>query len=426
MKIAIIQFPGSNCESESMRAVKQAGMEPQEFLWNQNPNELQNFDGFFIVGGFSYEDRSRSGIISSLDPLMDYIKKENEKAKPILGICNGAQILVETGIVPGLKNYQTAMALAVNKRIKNGKILGTGFYNTWVNVQLAVSPNSSAFSLNFKENEFIKIPIAHGEGRFVMDSELLEELKKNNQTTFRYCDENGKINEDFPTNPNGAIYNLASVCNLVGNAMAMMPHPERTENGQKIFTSMRDYIEKIKTHTLSSTISGTNTESLQYQPPEYKLTNFQPQKNSIELLVDLIITDNEAVTIKNALQRIGIDVEIKKLNHWEIIPAENQELPISKINSSGELYNSNKEVLVKDNQLPENTKKILVRYCDDFVGKSKLDTLIERFEIKEIKDIKKGVIWQITAKNGSIDDALDKILKSKILFNQFSQEAFIY
>jgi phosphoribosylformylglycinamidine synthase len=138
MKIAIIQFPGSNCESESMRAVKQAGMEPQEFLWNQNPNELQNFDGFFIVGGFSYEDRSRSGIISSLDPLMDYIKKENEKAKPILGICNGAQILVETGIVPGLKNYQTAMALAVNKRIKNGKILGTGFYNTWVNVQLAV------------------------------------------------------------------------------------------------------------------------------------------------------------------------------------------------------------------------------------------------------------------------------------------------
>jgi len=175
MKIAIIQFPGSNCESESIRAIKQAGMDVQEFFWNNNPNELQSFDGFFIVGGFSYEDRSRAGIISSLDPLMKYIKQENEKGKPILGVCNGAQILVESGIVPGLPNYELGMALAVNKRVKNNKILGTGFYNTWTNIQLSAPSDSCAFSIDLNLGEFINIPLAHGEGRFVIESELLKE-----------------------------------------------------------------------------------------------------------------------------------------------------------------------------------------------------------------------------------------------------------
>ncbi|MFA6486479.1 MAG: phosphoribosylformylglycinamidine synthase I, partial [Candidatus Magasanikbacteria bacterium] len=231
MLIAIIQFPGSNAESESIRAIRTAGMEPVEFLWNQNPGDLQKFDGFFIVGGFSYEDRSRSGIIASLDPIMRYLKIENDKSKPILGICNGAQILVETGIVPGLNDNQVGMALAVNKRVKDGRVLGTGFYNAWVNVQLSAPSNACAFSRSLKPGEFMHIPVAHGEGRFVIPPELLEDLKQNNQTVFRYCDDNGKISEEFPVNPNGAMYNLAAVCNTVGNAMAMMPHPERCPAG---------------------------------------------------------------------------------------------------------------------------------------------------------------------------------------------------
>ncbi len=417
MKIAIIQFPGSNCESESIRAIKQAGMEAEEFLWNQNPDELKNFDGFFIVGGFSYEDRSRSGIISSLDPLMDYIKQENEKGKPILGVCNGAQILVESGIVPGLKDYQKTMALAVNKRIKDNKILGTGFYNAWTNVMLSTPTDSCAFSLNFKENEIMNIPLAHGEGRFIIPEKLLTELISNNQAVFRYCDENGKIHEDFPTNPNGAVYNLAAVCNNQGNAMAIMPHPERTPNGQKVFTSMRDFITNKK---------GIKIKEINFKPEECKINKFVNQENSTEFFVKLIITDNEAMTVQNALKNKGINVEIKKFNHWEIIPEENVELPIETIKKSGELYNSNKETLTeKLEEQKQNTIKILVRYRDDFVGQSKLDTLIKRFDAKNIKNIKKGILWEIIT-NDNPDEILNKIIESRILFNEFSQKAWIY
>src|SRR3990167_9106548 len=108
-RIAIIQFPGSNCESESIRAVRAAGMEAEEFLWNEDYRKLENYDGYFIVGGFSYEDRSRSGIIAALDPIMPVIAAEAKKGKPVLGVCNGAQILVETGLVPGLKDNQVGI-----------------------------------------------------------------------------------------------------------------------------------------------------------------------------------------------------------------------------------------------------------------------------------------------------------------------------
>ncbi|MFA7654171.1 MAG: phosphoribosylformylglycinamidine synthase I [Candidatus Magasanikbacteria bacterium] len=423
MKIAIIQFPGSNCESESIRAVHEAGMEPVEFLWNQNPNELKNFDGFFIVGGFSYEDRSRSGIIASLDPIMKYIKAENEKGKPILGICNGAQVLVETGIVPGLKEYAVGMALAVNKRIQNEHVLGTGFYNTWVNIQLSAPSNSCAFSQSLEPGEFIHVPIAHGEGRFTMPVELLEELKRNNQTVFRYCDDAGQISEEFPVNPNGAMYNLAAVCNSTGNAMAMMPHPERTSVGQPIFTSMRGYIAEKK---------EMNIQPISCSPTPIKIENYQPTNNSTEWLVKLIITDNEAVTVRNALKHIGVDVDIKKYSHWEIIPEKNTTINFDEIKKSGELFNSNKEFIANDKDNFSNTLRkdstinILVRYRDDFVGKSKLDTLNNRFDIKNIKEIKKGIIWQIAIKSDNINDVKQQILDSKILFNQYSQIGYFY
>ncbi len=415
MRIAIIQFPGSNCESESIRAIKQASLEPVEFLWNQNPHDLKNFDGFFIVGGFSYEDRSRSGIISALDPIMEYIKNESEKGKPILGICNGAQILVETGLVPGLKNNQLGMALAINERIKNGKILGTGFYNTWINMQSSAEPGTCAFNKYLKINEFINIPIAHGEGRFIIPEALLQEMKANNQTVFRYCDNNGKISEEFPVNPNGSVYNLAAVTNTAGNVMAMMPHPERTANGQPIFTSMRDYIQTEKTIDLTP---------LTYTPPIQTIKQFQPKKNSVELLVELIITDNEAATVKNTLSNLDIYAEIKKFTHWEIVGENNEDL-LKKIIKSGELFNSNKEKIITKLENIPNSVSFLIRYKDDFVGQSKATTLTNRLGITGIEKIIKGTVWQISINRGNIEEVEKYILDSHILFNQFSENCYI-
>ena len=228
--IAIIQFPGSNTERETLMACRRVGLNPIEFLWNDATEKLSEFYGYVIVGGFAYEDRSRAGIIAALDPIMKQIRLEAEKGKPVLGICNGAQILVESGLVPGLKNYRVGIALTDNKRVQGGHVIGVGYYNTWANLKMSAPSNRCAFTRHLNSGEWIKIPLAHGEGRFIIPNVLLEKMISNNQTVYRYCDDNGNIVDEFPTNPNGSMYNLAAVCNPEGNVMAMMP----TRNGQKM------------------------------------------------------------------------------------------------------------------------------------------------------------------------------------------------
>ena len=128
--LAIIQFPGSNTERETFMACERTGIKAKEFLWNTPPRQLSKFSGYIIIGGFSYEDRSRAGIIAALDPIMNQVKTEASKGKPVLGICNGAQILVESGLVPGSNDNTTCVSLTDNKRIKGGRVVGIGYYNT--------------------------------------------------------------------------------------------------------------------------------------------------------------------------------------------------------------------------------------------------------------------------------------------------------
>ena len=144
--VAIVQFPGSNTERETFMACERVGLNPVEFLWNENHDTLKCFAGFIIVGGFSYEDRSRSGVIASLDPIVDLIKIESEKGKPVLGICNGAQILVESGMVPGTSKYSLSSSLTNNKRVVGGKVLGTGYYNAWAYLSCTSKPSKSVFT----------------------------------------------------------------------------------------------------------------------------------------------------------------------------------------------------------------------------------------------------------------------------------------
>jgi len=259
--IAVIYFPGCNCENESLRAVKQAGMDGRIFKWNEDVKELSSFDGFVIVGGFSYQDRIRAGAIAAKNPIMKAIMKEAEGKKPVIGICNGAQVLVETGLVPGINWGEVEMALATNR--PRG-----GFLCRWVHLKRM---NSCCFS-DFME-EIIPMPMAHGEGRFTTTKkEVLDRIEK--LIVFKYCDVNGKISDEYPINPNGAVSNAAAISNPDGNVMAIMPHPERSARisqlpdygtnysslkekaqgsdegmkkdgpGMGIFNSMRKYLER--------------------------------------------------------------------------------------------------------------------------------------------------------------------------------------
>ena len=250
-KIAVLYFPGNNCEEETRDRCTDVGIDAKIIRWNSKEN-LSDYDGYIIPGGFSYEDRVRAGVIAAKDKIMDKVKEEVDKGKLLLGICNGAQILIETGLVPGLKN-KIEMAIAPNENP-----LISGYYDAWVYIKPS-NNKKNAFNQFYKKNEIIKVPVAHGEGRFITkDKNLIKNLINNKQIVFQYCDEKGKIKNNYPTNPNGAVNNIAAISNKQGNVMALMPHPERASynwqvpdsiknnkktNAIKIFESMKKYIQ---------------------------------------------------------------------------------------------------------------------------------------------------------------------------------------
>ena len=414
INIGIIQFPGSNTERETIMACQRVGINPVEFFWNEPATKLSDLNGYIIIGGFAYEDRSRAGVIAALDPIIKQIKVEAGKGKPVLGICNGAQILVESGLVPGLEGHRVGIALTDNKRVKSGHVVGVGYYNTWTNLKMSTPSDRCAFTRHLKPNEWINIPLAHGEGRFIIPDELLEKMITNDQTVFRYCDKGGKIANEFPTNPNGSMHNLAAVCSPAGNVMAIMPHPERTENGDTIFSSMKEFIEDgnpITNHTLS------------FNRPHYEVTSYESNGNSTEWVIDMIITDNEASSVHDALDRLGHDVTIARQTHWEISTDGDCETILQKIDATGELYNSNKEFISKTTST-ENTASFLVRQKEDMLGRAKLESLTKRFEIDGITDLKRGVIWNVIVNGGGSEVILNDILNTHILFNPLSHECY--
>lgn len=226
-RVALVQFPGSNCEWETKRAAEAAGIACDVFRWNLDPETLAGYDGYVVGGGFSYQDRVRSGVVATKEPIVARMIHEIvNSGKPTLGICNGAQVLVEAGLIPGLHTGDVEMALAPNRPDPAHRI--AGFCCRWVHLKLACPPERCMMTTRMQPGEVIPIPIAHGEGRFTTrNAEVVEGLKANEQIVFQYCDADGNVVDRPDVNPNGAVENIAAICSPEGNVLAMMPHPER-------------------------------------------------------------------------------------------------------------------------------------------------------------------------------------------------------
>jgi len=206
LKVAIIVFPGSNCDHDAYFSFKKILNAETDFIWHKEPN-LDKYDLIVLPGGFSYGDYLRCGAISRFSPVMKSVVANAEKGKLVIGICNGFQILTESGLLPGalIKNENRQFVCK--------------------DVKLRVDNSDTKFTNLCNEGDTITIPIAHGEGNYYCDENILGELKKNNQIVFRYSDEIGNTNHQ--ANPNGSIDNIAGIINRQGNVLGMMPHPER-------------------------------------------------------------------------------------------------------------------------------------------------------------------------------------------------------
>jgi len=218
---AVIQFPGSNCEYETLEALSLVGIKADILRWNCTEKEFFDYSAFIIPGGFSFQDRVRAGVVASKLPIMSYLSKSAEEGVPILGICNGCQILAETGLVTNIKD-EKKMEIALAPNMKEGQL--HGFVCDWVYVKIK-NPEKNIFTKVFNPEEVIPIPINHGEGNFKCMASVKSKIEE--VTHIQYCNENGDVLSDYPVNPNGSFNNLAGVSNPKGNVLAMMPHPER-------------------------------------------------------------------------------------------------------------------------------------------------------------------------------------------------------
>jgi len=219
MKFGVVVFPGSNCDKDIVNALQDEMHQEVKELWHKD-KDLSGFDKtdcIILPGGFSYGDYLRCGAIAKFSPMMQSVIEFANAGGKVLGICNGFQILCESGLLPGVL-------------LRNA------------NMQF-VCKNIFLTDERDTKKQVFKIPIAHGEGRYYADDHTLEDLEKHKQILYRYCDENGEVN--LAGNPNGSTLNIAGICNADGNVIGMMPHPERAcskvlnnEDGRKVLSAL--------------------------------------------------------------------------------------------------------------------------------------------------------------------------------------------
>jgi phosphoribosylformylglycinamidine synthase len=221
-RIAVLQLPGVNCEHETARAVRAAGLAAEVVRWTRR--DLASFDGFVLPGGFSFQDRVRGGVVAAREPALEAVARAAHDGRPVLGICNGAQVLVEAGLVPDLDG-EGAIEVGLAPNLIPGR---RGYFCSWSYLAPTARGRRSAFGLTAGMGEVMPMLVAHGEGRFVTRDRVVEAVMRSGEiVAFRYVSADGAPAEGFPANPNGSLAETAGLMNAAGNVLALMPHPER-------------------------------------------------------------------------------------------------------------------------------------------------------------------------------------------------------
>ena len=222
-RVAVLQIPGVNCEYETARVLEAVGLEARIVRYNEPASVLGEFEAYVLPGGFAFQDRIRAGAVAAKLPAVERIAAESERGKPVLGICNGAQVLVEAGLVPGLRSGRVEMALAPNHAPRR-----QGYLCRWVRVRVEDGPGRKIWTSALPAGEIVPLPMAHGEGRFeTADPEVQSSIQRDGLALFRYVDASGHPATRYPDDPNGALFQAAAITNRSGNVLAIMPHPER-------------------------------------------------------------------------------------------------------------------------------------------------------------------------------------------------------
>jgi len=231
-KFGVVVFPGSNCDHDAYYSLKKVLDYDVEFLWHKE-NDLKNCDVIILPGGFSYGDYLRTGAIARFSPIMNSVINFANNGGYVMGICNGFQILLEAGLLPGVMVKNKSLQFICK------------------DVYLSIENNDTIFTRGIENKEILKIPIAHGDGNYFADKETLSSLVENNQIVFKYCSKDGSFEEQY--NYNGSLMNIAGIINKEGNVIGMMPHPERCTNpvlgktdGALIFNSIAKNIFQMK------------------------------------------------------------------------------------------------------------------------------------------------------------------------------------
>ncbi|MBO8131574.1 MAG: phosphoribosylformylglycinamidine synthase I [Candidatus Marinimicrobia bacterium] len=224
MKVGIVVFPGSNCDYDSYYVFRKILKVQTNLIWHKE-SDLRGYDAIILPGGFSYGDYLRAGAIARFSPVMQEVMRLAKRGNPIMGICNGFQILLEAGLLPGALIPNNGMRFRCEE------------------VYIRVSNKDTIFTRNLKDGQVLKMPIAHYSGNYFADDNTVKELQDNGRIVFQYCDSDGNVTD--LANPNGSILNIAGILNKEGNVLGMMPHPERasekilgSDDGLGIFKSL--------------------------------------------------------------------------------------------------------------------------------------------------------------------------------------------